>query len=286
MGDTPYSDREETKFLDMMARMDREPLAFVVHVGDFKGTGRCSDELFQRRKEQFDRSAHPLIYTPGDNEWTDCRREHMGAEDPIEKLARLRQVFFADGWSLGREKLATEYSRECVERSGATCTCPALPENRRWLRSGVVFATLNVPGSSNNVGYDARNDEEARCRNAANRQWLEQAVREGERPDRRALVVLIQANPWVTDMHVYEPLLRQLEESARGLRKPLLFVHGDTHIYRVDQPFRNPDGQPIPNLTRMETYGSPVVGWVKVTVDPGKPDLFSFAPKIVAVVPP
>jgi hypothetical protein len=26
----------------------------------------------------------------------------------------------------------------------------------------------------------------------------------------------------------------------------------------------------------METYGSPFVGWVKVTVDPADPDLFRF----------
>jgi hypothetical protein len=40
------------------------------------------------------------------------------------------------------------------------------------------------------------------------------------------------------------------------------------------------------NLTRLETYGSPFVGWVKVTVDPERPDVFTFEPKTEAFVPP
>src|SRR5947209_3177555 len=92
MGDTPYNDREEPRFVEMIRRMDAEPLAFAIHVGDIKaGSGaRCSDALYARRLAQFNASAHPLIYTPGDNEWTDCRRRSNGADDPLERLARIR----------------------------------------------------------------------------------------------------------------------------------------------------------------------------------------------------
>src|SRR5207253_7930905 len=67
MGDAPYNDREEAPFVAMIARMNAEPLEFVVHVGDFKADGGspCRDALFARRRAQFDSSAHPLIYTPG-----------------------------------------------------------------------------------------------------------------------------------------------------------------------------------------------------------------------------
>src|SRR5882757_2988600 len=76
IGDTPYSEREEAPFLAAIERMNAQPLAFVVHVGDIKAgsNSRCSDELFEKRKAQFNLSTHPFIYTPGDNEWTDCRR--------------------------------------------------------------------------------------------------------------------------------------------------------------------------------------------------------------------
>src|ERR1700680_9094 len=87
MGDTPYNDREEKHFVAMIERMNAAPLAFVVHVGDIKsGSAACSDALFEKRKAQFDASAHPLVYTPGDNEWTDCRGGGKNARDSLERL--------------------------------------------------------------------------------------------------------------------------------------------------------------------------------------------------------
>ncbi|HEX3098288.1 MAG TPA: hypothetical protein VHQ02_11245 [Usitatibacter sp.] len=287
MGDTPYNTREERAFVAMIARLDREPIAFAIHVGDLKAGGNspCTDELFLRRKAELDRSAHPIVLTPGDNDWTDCRRASNGATDPIERLARLREIFFADAFALGREKLATRAQSACIAPVIPECGCAAHPENRLWIRSGVVFATLNVPGSNDNVGYDAANDAEARCRGEANRQWLDEAARLAAAPGTRGLVVALQADPWAAKKPVYAPLLRHVAAIARRLGKPMLFVHGDTHIYRVDSPFRDAAGAPIDNLTRLETYGSPFVGWVEVTVDPADPALFRFEPRLEALVP-
>ena len=286
MGDTPYSPAEEQRFEAMLASLEREPLAFVVHVGDIKGGEPCSDELYLRRRAQFDRSAHPFFYTPGDNEWTDCRGMKRGPRDPIERLARLREIFFADDQSLGRRRLSADSQRACVP-SPAECGCNAHPENRAWTIAPVRFATLNLSGTDNNQGHDAANDREARCRNEANRQWLDRAVAASASPDVRALVVMVQANPWwiLRTPHVFDGFIAQMKAAAARLRKPLLFVHGDTHMYRVDMPFEDDTGTPIANLTRLETYGSPFVGWVRVTVDPSKSDLFTFEPTLFAVVP-
>src|SRR5258708_17142215 len=134
MGDTPYSEREEPRFLEMVEQMNAAPLAFVVHVGDFKAGANspCSDALFAKRRAQFDSSHHPLVYTPGDNEWTDCRRASNGDGDPIERLAALRRVFFADAWSLGARRIETRFQGECVEARAGACACTAHPEDRRW----------------------------------------------------------------------------------------------------------------------------------------------------------
>src|SRR5260221_10690036 len=96
MGDTPYNDREEAHLVKMLERMDGEPLAFIVHVGDIKAGGNspCTDALFEKRRAELDPSKHAIVYTPGDNQWTDCRRKSNGAMDPLERLAKLRQVFF------------------------------------------------------------------------------------------------------------------------------------------------------------------------------------------------
>src|SRR5687767_8499136 len=106
-GDLAYSEHEEKLYFETMRRIDAAAPAFSVHVGDFKGGGPCSDALYARRRAEFDASAVPLVYIPGDNEWTDCRSSRMGSMDPIERLGRLRTVFFADEWSLGRKRMAT-----------------------------------------------------------------------------------------------------------------------------------------------------------------------------------
>ena len=278
LGDTPYTEREEAEFLAMIDRMNREPLAFSIHVGDLKGSGACSDELFLRRRDEFNRFTAPLVYTPGDNEWTDCRRRHMGSGDPLDALARLRRVFFADSQSLGATRLDTAMQSSCEAPPPTGCGC-AFPENRQWTRSGIVFVTLNVPGSDNNVGHDAASDAEARCRDAANAQWLDRAAALAAAPGSRALVIAIQANPWDSKKPVYDALRRHVEATYAKVSKPVLFIHGDTHMYRVDYPF----GVPV---RRLETYGSPFVGWVRVAVDPSKPELFTFEPRLVKFVPP
>jgi hypothetical protein len=278
LGDIPYTEREEAPFLAMIDRMNAEPLAFSIHVGDLKGSGACSDELFLRRRDEFNRFRQPLVYTPGDNEWTDCRRRHMGSGDPLDALARLRKVFFSDARSLGATRMDTDLQSACEAPPPSGCAC-AYPENRQWARGGVVFVTLNVPGSDNNVGYDAASDAEARCRDAANAQWLDRAATLAAAPQSRALVIAIQANPWDSKKPVYAALVKHVESLHARLNKPILFVHGDTHMYRADYPF----GVPI---RRLETYGSPFVGWVRVTVDPSRPELFTFEPQLVKFVPP
>lgn len=271
MGDTPYSEREETPFLAAIERMNGEPLAFVVHVGDIKAgsNSRCSDELFEKRKAQFNLSKHPFIYTPGDNEWTDCRRPSNGAADPLERLAKLREVFFSDGRSLGASRIDIAFQG-------------GQPENRMWTHKGIRFVTLNFPGPDNDVGHGPATDAEARSRTISNRAWLERAVSESEAGDIRGLVVATQADPWVSKE--FAPFLREMTATAARLRKPVLFVHGDTHIYRFDTPFVDASGQPVANPTRLETYGSPFVGWERVTVDPDDPKLFRAEPMLQAIV--
>lgn len=285
MGDTQYNAGEERAFVAMLEAMAREDLAFVVHVGDFLGGESCDDAIYAQRRREFDASAHPFIYTPGDNEWVDCRRRARGGHDPAERLARLREVFFADRWSLGVKRLETFVQNRCLDPGPMGCRCPAHPENRFWSRARVRFVTLNVPGSDNNTGYGA-GEEEARCRNEANAAWLERAVSASERTETRALVILLQANPWSSKRGAHGALLRQIEDAAPRLRRPVLLVHGDTHNQRVDTPFQDVLGNPLPWLVRLETFGSPFLGWVKVTVDPDDPNVFRFEPRLHAIVPP
>jgi hypothetical protein len=277
IGDAPYKESEEAPFARMLERIDREDIAFTIHVGDIgAGRGACTDAGYEKHLRQLQGSRRPLIYTPGDNEWVDCRG--MGF-DPLERLAKLRDVFFADKYSLGRARLALDV------QSDDTLGCGAYPENRAWTRSGIRFVTINVTGSNNNVGFDRASDAEARCRDQANKLWLARAVEASRDPQMRALVIAMQANPWRTTGRAFDETLAAIRAVARALPKPVLLVHGDTHNYQVDAPFNDELGVAVPNITRVETYGSPIVGWVKVSVDTADPRLFSFQPHIQAIVP-
>ena len=60
-------------------------------------------------------------------------------------------------------------------------------------------------------------------------------------------------------------------------RRQVVLVHGDTHYFRIDLPLRDPrSGETIRNFTRVETYGSPTMGWVHGMVDAADPQVFRF----------
>ena len=44
----------------------------VVHVGDTHGDRTCNTPLMKVLRGFMDEISAPVLYTPGDNEWTDC----------------------------------------------------------------------------------------------------------------------------------------------------------------------------------------------------------------------
>ena len=64
IGDTPYNSLEAYALDAMIEQMNREDLAFVIHVGDItSGRGPCSDEWFEARKRQFGKFRHATYRT-------------------------------------------------------------------------------------------------------------------------------------------------------------------------------------------------------------------------------
>lgn len=261
LGDAPYSQDEEPRFMEMLREINGEDVAFVVHIGDFKnGWTSCGDSVFAQRKEMFSTSRHALIYLPGDNEWTDCWRFFAGGYDPLERLARLREIFFRGPMSLGMRPLPL------TRQSDVTAAHP-YPEHVRWKRGEVLFAGFNLPGGDNNLG---RMPQEHAQRDAAARDWLKQAFRLAHRDKLRAVVVLFQANPFTQSMRPrrgFAEFLDLLARETMAFKGQVLLVHGDTHHYRVDRPLRHPGTHaPLQNFMRVEVFGSPNVNWVRLRV--------------------
>ena len=225
-GDIPYTDDEVHRVERLIDELNALKLAFVVHVGDIGASAQaCSDGWLSQRKQQFARIRHPFVLLPGDNEWTDCKK-------PLERLRAWRSLF------------CFQETLEVKRQAGDFC------EHLRWEAEGWVFVALNVPGSNNNV----RHPEHA-PRMAAVFAWLDEAAALAK--TRAGLVVLMQANPFVTaPRDGFAAVREKLSSLGTSLHGRLLLIHGDTHLYRFDEP--------IPGLRRLEVWGSPFVGWTRV----------------------
>ena len=279
IGDQQYGPAGEAKWPALQASINRSNVAFTIHIGDFKsGDTRCSDELFQDRVRAFNNFDMPLIYTPGDNEWTDCHRENNGGYDPLDRLNYIRYLFFQDNQSLGKRKIGL--SRQSEDPRHAKYV-----ENAIWSAGNVLFATLHVVGSNNNLGRAPEADREFAERTAANFTWLKTAFSVARDNGFAGLVIGMQANPGWCGAPVRTAQLNRgfydtffvLEDEAIVFDRPVLVVIGDSHIFRIDKPMIGAkSGQVIENVVRLEVPGSAYVHWVRVKVDPAKRGMFSF----------
>lgn len=285
LGCMPYAReaKDPQAFARVIAEINRHSPAFTVHLGDILGSDeKSTDELFARRRAEFDTFATALVYTPGDNEWTDTHSEKAGGHVPAERLAKLRSLFFAQERSLGRKPIALVTQRRDARFA-------KFVENARWTHRGVVFATAHVVGSQNNhqpkiVGAV----EEWRERDAANNTWIRAAFAEARANNAPGIALFFQADPFASDkgrpgyLDGFELFLKTVEEESRAFGKPVLLVHADEHRYRLDVGLRfEASAAPAPNVTRLETFGGGNFHAVLITVDPDSPQVFLTAPLIV-----
>jgi hypothetical protein len=284
IGDMGYRASEEPLLENVLREVNAAPLAFVVHVGDLGSplAGSCTDELLAKRLAQFQASAHPLIYTPGDNEWTDCHDgQGVKGGNPLQRLPVVRGMFFKDGQSLGQRKLPL------VRQSGT------YPENARWELGGVTFLTLHVVGSNNGLGRTPDGDEEHAKRRDATLAWLREGFADAKATAARAVMVILHANMYPElppfpgegpkQPSGFAEVRAALEKEARAFGRPVVLVHGDSHYFRVDKPLmiRRAGGAPLASFTRIEGFGSPFHHWVHVSIDPRDPEVFVVRPRIV-----
>ncbi len=274
IGDTPYSEAEASALDSMIEEINREDLAFVIHVGDITGgQGPCTDVWLAARKRQFEKFRHPFVIVPGDNEWVDC---HRSGFDPMERLSKFRELFESGDASLGNRGLRLE------RQSGRF---GEYREHMRWIAGNVLFVGVNVQGSNNNLGRTPAMNAEHRSRMAAVFAWLEDSLRLAEQRDLAGMLIFAQADP------DFEGRFRrkrsdgfaEFRDALRGLArrfgKPVLFVNGDTHLYKLDRPLADPaTGEPIRNFTRVIVFGSPQTRWIRAGIDPTSPQLFQVSP--------
>ncbi|MFB9236943.1 hypothetical protein ACFFWC_15500 [Plantactinospora siamensis] len=299
-GDMPYGAAGKVEYPRLLADVNRSHVAFSIFDGDLKagGDGACTDDLYTRSRDWFNSLHSPLIVTPGDNDWTDCWGRYgpgTGGYDPLERLDHERSVFYPTDQSLGRRTLT-------VRRESAEPGYEKYRENARWTAGPVLYVTLNVQGSNDNLphaGVDgetrsaeeiARMAAEHADRERANIHWLSESYAEAAARGLKGVVVTWQADPnFNNEQHLRPEQYDGLTAIAAELRRQVIafpgqsvLVHGDSHYYKVDKPLNFDNGQVVTRFTRVETFGSANTHWVAATVDPRDPNLFEFSPRIVA----
>jgi hypothetical protein len=278
IGDAPYFSHEEIYLQSLLASFAQESIEFVVHVGDIKsGSSRCDTTLYEARRRLFSSTPRPFVLVPGDNDWADCHRPACGGYDPEERLDAVRQIFYRDGFSLGTQAMQ-------LERQSRNPAFAAYREHARWMADRVVFVSLNVAGSGNRYGSGDAAKREASERMRAVSAWLREGFAKARENDAPGIVIVFHADPRF-DLPAghprrkgYEAFLQELATASGQFGRPVLLVHGDSHQYRTDQPWRMRSPS-VPNVTRLSAFGSPSLHWVRVTVVPESPGLFEIEPQ-------
>jgi hypothetical protein len=179
-------------------------------------------------------------------------------------------------------------------------------ENRRWTVGHVTYVTINIQGSCNNLCGDGADPDEFAARNQADIAWMRDSFAYAREHGSAAIMFIGQADPGFSktefDAPPRDPItLKQANSDPDGFveflnafrdeiitfQRPVVYVHGDSHYFRIDRPMVDNHGARLENFTRVETFGDHAengtndVHWVKVIVDPDSREVFAYQPQIV-----
>ncbi|WP_068399300.1 metallophosphoesterase [Kribbia dieselivorans] len=292
IGDVPYGQAQIDAFPGWVDQINADrDVSMTIHVGDIKnGSSACTNEYFANIRTQFDRFEQPLIYVPGDNEWTDCHRLNNGAYNPYERLDMLRTTFFPKpGQTLG------EHSTKVASQVKL-----GFPENVQLRRQGVSMAVVHVVGSNNGLApwtgattANAQQVTEEKARMDASIALIKDTFAQAAQRNDRAVAIYLQADmfdptytPKPSDISAFTPLVQTLIDESNAFQGQVYLFDGDSHVYNVDQPLqagsvwlsRYGVSGSTSNLTRITVDGSSNNhDWLKVTVNrPGAESVLSW----------
>ncbi|MDP9261295.1 MAG: hypothetical protein M3O89_04925, partial [Actinomycetota bacterium] len=288
-GDMPYNAQGKADYPYLLRDLNASKISFSMFDGDLKagGDGPCSDSLYTTAIAGFNSLERPLVWVPGDNDWTDCWGRYGPAtapfSDPIERLNHERQLFTSTSQSLGQKTLTL--TRESSEGGAYSL----YSENVRWTYGPVVYLGLNVQGSNDNYPYhdtdpsprtDAeiqRQRDEEIARKAADLHWLDEGFAYAKQVHAKGVLIVWQADPnFNNEQHLTNPhdgdafpdYVHALRSETVAFPGQVVLVHGDSHYFKVDKPLTLPSGKVLGNFTRVETFGAASTDWVQATIDP------------------
>ena len=273
-GTNPSDPRQIEATPMFISAINADPkVRMVMHVGDIhSGSQYCTLAYNRTVFNLWRKFKAPLVYTPGDNEWTDCQKAKQGGNvkdsngdyvdyaigNPIANLALIRSTFFSNpGTALG-----LPYKKVISQAQAFDTAHPKdaeYVENVMWVQAGVLFVTVNIPGGSNNdddtwyntptnpVTKTGEQIQEVAQRTAADLRWLDAAFKKAKTDNVRAIVIAEQADMWDLDgtlpaaNHIanYKPFIDNIATNTSQFGNHVLLINGDSHKYRSDNPLVN-----------------------------------------------
>ena len=263
---------DDTRLKEAIAASDGDSLAFVVMNGIKSATEPCSDKFFFKRKEVFQSAKNGLIVSLAASDWSACRND-SGQSLAIERLSRVRDLFFETDFSFGASRLP-------LLRQASMPKFRAYVENVRWDIGSLVFATLHLPANNNDFLSAAGRNSEFEDRLIADREWLRRTFNIAIQKNAAAVVLFCDANPLAVPGRSgrfgigarrdgFLEIRKQLLALSERFSGRVLLVHGQAGV-------GGNGGGAEQSIAWQGNIGTvaPAASWLKVTVDTALPTLF------------
>jgi len=257
----------DAEFRRMLAEASRTEPAFLIANGIKSPNEPCSDNLYQERRDLMNSAERPLVLLPAGSDWTECRNTN-GKSNAIERLNRIRELFFPEPEALGKGKLP-------LNRQSSIAKFRDYAENTYWEYENVLFVTLNVPARNNHYLAEAGRNSEYEDRMVANRGWLHRAFLHAKRKNIAGIVLVMDGD---IGAHVEQGFFARLAQKRDGFTEIRRIVRSQADKYPgqlllVDN---RKQGNAAPVIEWNKNVGHLALGaeWTALRVIPGSASLF------------
>jgi hypothetical protein len=258
----------DAEFRRMLAEASRAEPAFLIANGIKSASEPCTDSLYQDRRDLMNSAERPLVLLPAGSDWTECRNSN-GKSNAIERLNRIRELFFPEPEALGKGKLA-------LNRQSSIAKFRDYAENTYWEYENVLFVTLNVPAKNNHYLTEAGRNSEYEDRMVANRGWLHRVFLHAKRKNIAGMVLVMDGD---IGAHVEQGFFARLAQKRDGFTEIRRIVRSQADKYPgqlllVDN---RKEGKAAPLIEWNKNVGHLAIGaeWLALRVIPGSASLFT-----------
>ncbi|KAL3816620.1 hypothetical protein ACHAXA_004802 [Cyclostephanos tholiformis] len=241
MADCPYSS-EEREYL-MPAHIDGigEDAEFLVHLGDLQYAQEdyCEEWAYQAASGILMKCRVPTFVLPGDNDINDCEDIEHGKEMWAKYFGRIDEYWDHDF---------------DVTRWGD------LDESFSFLRKGVLYLGLNIPGGTPYSSDDAKERFDDHLERI-------DSILDGLSNDEYKVIVLLgHVDPSYGDAGDSHEFFEEFAQIVKKIGKPTVHIHGDYHEYYET----NGGGYDIDNYLRISLDGESIAPPIRVEIDVSK----------------